>query len=232
MTQDLEAGERVGDVSISFAFETALDTICSVTKETKDTIRQIWVGILLLIIGLIVTALIKGEELKGLGKPRTWGRVLCSNIPLWIFLIVLIIAVAGAVRWLKSRQKRVIYVEWKNDICLWCLADGGNEPWMQVSLHGFFTNADLEVALIITSIYLENTRPAMTLYEPLNLPPHEVTSQDVSVMVKPLLLEEGKTFRGNVVFVDQYQRRHKASIELKGYKPHPQAVRDVAKSTT
>lgn len=192
------------------------------TKEWKDGIRGAVLSVGSAILLLVITALVKGEELKGLSQGAALLRVLRTGVPLWIFSIVLGIAVLGLILWFKSRDRQLIHVEWKDDLCLWCVANAGHERWMQVMLHGFFNNADPEIALIITSVYLENTRPAMSLYKPLRLPPHNVCQQDVSIMVKPVLLEEGKTFCGNVILVDQFKRKHKAPIELKGYAPGSQ----------
>jgi Na+-transporting methylmalonyl-CoA/oxaloacetate decarboxylase gamma subunit len=186
-------------------------------KKLKEWIEKIALGVIPAVILLIVTALVKGDELKGLSKAKAFVRVLTVGVPLWLFLILLIVVMFAIARWVRSRQKQLIHVEWKNEISLWCVAKAGEESWMQAALHGFFTNSDPQVALIITSIYLEKTKPAMSLYEPLTLPAHNVRSQDVSIMVKPLLLEEGKTFRGNVILVDQFQRKHKVPIELRGH---------------
>lgn len=179
-------------------FGAELDTICSMTKEWKDGLRGIVIAIITTVLttaaGLIAAAFVKGEDLKGLGKAAALAKLLKTGVPLWAFLIVMVVAILGSVRWYKARKKTLIHVEWRNDISLWCIANAGDEKWMQVMLHGFFTNSDPDVALIITSVYLEGTKPAMSLYEPLEFPPHHVSPGDVTAMVKPVLLEEGKTF--------------------------------------
>src|ERR1051326_1405728 len=154
------------------------------TKDWKDGIRTVLLGVASAVLVLIATALVKGEELKGLSNAAALGRVLNSAIPLWLFLVVLMVAILGSVRWYKSRNKPLVYVEWKNDISLWCVATAGNEKWMQIILHGFFTNCDRKDAIIITSVYLEGTKPAMSLYETIPLPPEHVCDEHVTAMVK------------------------------------------------
>jgi len=202
------------------------------TKEWKERLEKIGIGIFTALIVLVIGALLKGDELKGLGKAAALGRVLNSAIPLWLFLIVLVVAILASVRWYKSRNRPLVYVEWKNDISLWCVATAGNEKWMQVMLHGFFTNCDRKDAIIITSVYLEGTKPAMSLHETITLPPEHVCNEDVTAMVKPVVLEEGKTFRGKVILVDQFQRKHRVPIELKGHAPEPHPNREADKSAT
>jgi hypothetical protein len=202
------------------------------TKEWKDGIRSAALSVGSAILLLVITAVVKGEELKGLSKAAVLLHLLKAGVPLWLFLIVLVVAILGAVRWYKSRHKPLVHVEWKEDVCLWTVAQNGSERWMQIMLYGFFNNSDPEIALIITSVYLEGTKSAMSLYETIELPPQHVCDESVSTMVKPVLLEEGKTFRGNVILVDQFKRKHKSYIELKGHKPQVQAKPDAAKSAT
>ncbi len=83
------------------------------TKEWKDAIRSAVLTVVSAIVLLVVTAIIKGEDLKGLSKAAAWLSLLRSGIPLWLFLIVLVIAILGSVHWIKSRQKQLLYVEWK-----------------------------------------------------------------------------------------------------------------------
>jgi hypothetical protein len=194
------------------------------TKEWKERVEKVLIGLILATAGIILTAVIKGDELKGLNKITAFLHILNAGVPLWLFLAVAIIATLASVRWLKSRQKQLIHVEWKNESCIWCLATAGHgaEKWMQINLHGFITNTDKENALIITSVYLEGTKPAMSLRETVTLPPEHVCDEDIFAFVKPLLVEEGQTFKGNVIFVDQFQRRHKVYIELKGHAAQPQ----------
>jgi hypothetical protein len=213
-------------------FKTELDTICSMSKEWKERIEKVVIGLILATAGIMLTAIIKGDQLKGLSKISAFFHILNAGVPLWLFLAVVIVAALASVRWFKAQQKQLIHVEWKNEVCLWCVATSGSEQWMQLNLHGFITNSGKDDALIITSVYLEGTKPAMSLHETIELPPEHVCDENIFAFVEPLLIEEGETFKGNVVFVDQFQRRHKAYIELKGHKPQPkpQTPPETAKS--
>jgi hypothetical protein len=192
------------------------------SPKWKERAEKIALAVIPSVLLLVITAFLKGEELKGLGKIAVLLRVLNAGIPLWLFLFVLVIALFGSVHWYKFRRKQLIHVEWKNDACLWCIATAGTEKWMQVNLHGFITNCDKENALIITSVYLEGTKPALSLRETVTLPPEHVCDEYIYAVVKPVLVEEGGVFEGNVIFVDQFQRKHKVRIDLKGHAPQPQ----------
>jgi hypothetical protein len=194
------------------------------SPKWKEWAEKIALTVIPAVLLLVLTAFLKGEELKGLSKIAALLQILNAGVPLWVFLIVLIMSVFGSTRWYKARRKKLIHVEWKNEVCVWCVATaGGNEKWMQINLHGFITNCDTNNALIITSVYLEGTKPALSLRETINIPPEHVCDEDIFAFVKPLLIEEGATFKGNVIFVDQFQRRHNVRIELKGHAPQPQA---------
>lgn len=192
------------------------------TKEWKERLEKIAIGTVTSLLLLVPTALIKGEELKGLSKVGALLRLLSTGIPLWLFLIVLVVAILGGVRWFKSRRGEIVHVQWKEDRCLWTVAHAGTARWMQVMLSGFITNSHPDLALIITSVYLEGTKPAMSLFETIELPPAHVCDEHVNVMLEPVLVPEGTPFRGNVILVDQFQRKHKAYIELKGHAPQVQ----------
>jgi hypothetical protein len=199
------------------------------TKEWKDRVEKIGIGVFTAVAVVVLGALIKGDELKGLGKLAAILRILNSGIPLWLFLIVLVGAILAAVRWLKSRHREIVHVQWKEDRCLWTVAYAGTTRWMQVMLSGFITNSHPELALIITSVYLEGAKSAMSLLETIELPPAHVCDEHVNVMVEPVLVPEGSPFRGHVILVDQFQRKHKAYIELKGYAPQGQTSAEAAK---
>ena len=48
---------------------------------------------------VILTALIKGDDRKGLGKLAAFLRILSLGVPLWRFVVVLVTAVLGTIQW-------------------------------------------------------------------------------------------------------------------------------------
>jgi hypothetical protein len=94
------------------------------SPKWKERAEKIALAVIPSVLLLVITAFLKGEELKGLGKIAVLLRVLNAGIPLWLFLFVLVIALFGSVHWYKFRRKQLIHVEWKNDACLWCIATG------------------------------------------------------------------------------------------------------------
>jgi hypothetical protein len=199
------------------------------TKEWKERLEKICIGVFTAIAVVVLGALIKGDELKGLSKLAAILRILNSGIPLWLFLIVLVAATLGGVRWFKSGRREIIHIQWKEEHCLWTVAHNGPTRWMQVMLSGFVTNSHPDLELIITSIYLEGTKPALSLYETIQLPAAHVCDEHLTLMVEPVLMPEGAPFRGNVILVDQFQRKHKAYIELKGHVAQSTVVQSDAK---
>lgn len=223
--------KRVGCIQF-FVFRTALDTIRLMTKEWKERWEKIAISVVTAVPVLVVTAIIKGDDLKGLGKVSGFFRILNVGIPLWLFLAVLVIAILGGFRWIKSRRREIVHVQWKPERCLWSVANSGKDEWMSVMLSAYITNSHPELGLIITSVYLEGTKPVIGLFETIPLPAAHVCDEIVNAMVEPLVVPEGTTFRGNVIFVDQFQRKHKAYIELRGHAAQPQPKPDAAKLVT
>ena len=114
------------------------------SEKWRKQLEQICIGIFTAIAVVVLGALIKGDELKGLGKLAAFLRILNSGVPLWLFIIVLIAAILGVIQWVRqSTKKKSLYVVWDPMQCLWGTGAIGNTPAMQLIMKGFFTNSDL-----------------------------------------------------------------------------------------
>jgi hypothetical protein len=102
------------------------------SPKWKEGLEKTALAVVPAVLLVVLTPFLKGEQLKGLGKIGALLHVLNAGVPLWLFLFVSVVALFGSARWYKSRRKQLIHVEWKNDISLWCLANAGDERWMQV----------------------------------------------------------------------------------------------------
>jgi len=90
------------------------------SKEWKDRLEKICVGTITAVAVVILTALIKGDALKGLGKLAAFVRILNFGVPLWLFIAVLVTAILGAISWVQqSSTAKTLYVVWDPVQCLW-----------------------------------------------------------------------------------------------------------------
>jgi hypothetical protein len=187
------------------------------SKEWKDRLEKICVGLFTAVAAVILTAIIKGDELSGLGKLAVFLRILNFGVPLWLFIVVLVTAILGTIQWVRqSRTAKTLYVVWDPVQCLWGTGAIGGTPAMQLTMKGLFTNSDLENGLLITQVYLEGTRAAMGLLQPLQIAPHHSVEETLQAFVQPVVGHKGQAYEGKLILVDQFDRKHKFPIQLRG----------------
>lgn len=157
---------------------------------------------------LVVTAIVKGEPLTGLARFSGIVRLLQTSVPLWVLLILLLLAVPGWVCVIGHRTQRELHVVWEPENCGWGRGAIGAEPAMQIVAQGVFT-ATGPNALQITRAYFKGTRCRMGPVGSLIVPAHHTVHGDLMFFVQPVVGTQGSVFRGRLILVDQYNRHHK-----------------------
>jgi hypothetical protein len=186
----------------------------------KDRLEKIGIGVFTAVAVVVLGALIKGDELKGLGKLTAFLRILNFGIPLWLFIVVLVAAILGAIQWIRqSQKKKILYAVWDPVQCLWGTGAIGDTPAMQLIMKGLFSNSDLEQALLITQVYLEGTKATLTLLEPLQIPAHHSVNETVHAFVQPVVGKKGHPYKGTLILIDQFKRKHRLAVELRNIDP-------------
>jgi len=187
------------------------------TKELKDGLRQVVVSAVVLIVGLVLTALFKGEELAGLSKAAAFLHLLGVGVPLWLFLTVLVVAALASAHWIRTAllRKETLQVAWQPEQCMWGPGSAGTTPLMQVIASGYFTNVTEKHRMIITSVYLKGTKPVVGMYEPVEIEAATCSQRRIDAYVEPIVGKTGKTYRGKLILIDHFGVKHKVPIELK-----------------
>lgn len=204
-----------------FVLRSDLDKIPLMTKEWKDRLEKIAIGAVPPILVLILTAAIKGEELTGLSKAAAVLHLLRIGVPLWLFLIVLVVALLASAYWIQTviLRKETLRVVWRPEQCLWGTGSSGSTPIMQIITSGYLTNTAKEHRLIITSVYLQGTKPVLGMFEPVEIEPETCGEERIDAYVEPIVGTKGEVYKGKMVLVDQFGVKHRVPIELKSMLP-------------
>src|SRR5713226_8271417 len=100
-------------------------------------------------------------------------------------------AVSNRLEILLKRKPR-LYVNFHPTTSLWCLGRAGDEKFMQVMFSADFTHDDLDQTIILIDAFLKGTKPIVHFHDPIDIDPEElVTPHPISLMVKPVVGEEG-----------------------------------------
>jgi hypothetical protein len=81
---------------------------------------------------------------------------------------------------------------------------------MQVVFTASLTHDDLKQAMIITDAYPVGTTPQVSAMLEFTIRPEEMVKEQVVAIVSPVLGKKGEPWTGKIVFVDQFQRKHKS----------------------
>ena len=114
----------------------------------------------------------------------------------------------GLKRWLSRKPK--LFVIFHPQPMLWGLAFWGEEPGMQLVFRADFTHDDPHRTLLLTGAYVKGTKPRFSFFEPIQIPPEQLIRPDMlAVFVHPVVGKVGETWKGRIIFVDQFKRLHK-----------------------
>lgn len=133
--------------------------------------------------------------------------------------------------WL-SRKPR-LYVTFHPQPMMWCLAWWGEEPGMQLVFMADFTHDDPHRTLLLTGAYLKGTKSRQNFFEPIEIPPQQLITPEytLGVFVHPVVGKIGETWKGRIIFVDQFKRRHRTeNVEFRftGPTEHPLKAKGAA----
>lgn len=116
------------------------------------------------------------------------------------------------------KRKPRLYVNFHPATSLWCLVRAGDERIMQVTFMADFTHDDPDQTVILIEAFLKGTKPKFHFDEPIDIDPEELVTPEysVSLMVTPVIGEEGRNWTGCVIFIDQLHRTYKTKkVEFK-----------------
>lgn len=189
-----------------------------------------------IVLSQIATALVTLQPLTGLVKLDGLSKIfIYATVPAWAFSIASFVAALGCI-YLAPRLFRRRFLRRETNK-LRFVPDAHNSGWsvrpnsqMQVRLAGTFIYQGKR-DLILLKAFLKKTRPCadwiVELYaentprpirlETLGLRPHMPVKACLSFEVKPLVRTPGKTYKGPIRFLDQYNRlvTTDASIKLR-----------------
>ena len=110
--------------------------------------------------------------------------------------------------WLRRKPK--LHVNFHSPVCVWCLAHEGDTKLMQIYFVGDFNHDDPEQTLFLMNAYVKGTKARFPLGDQIEIGPEEIVSPtNVTFMVTPVVGEEGKNWKGKLIFIDQFHREHK-----------------------
>jgi hypothetical protein len=138
--------------------------------------------------------------------------------------------------WLSRKPK--LYVTIHPQTSMWCLAFQGDKTGMQLVYLADFTHDDPERTLLLTGAYIKGTKPWDSFIEPIEIQPQAMITPGYALhaLVHPVVGKIGETWKGRLIFVDQFKRTHKSDkIEFKfvGPKENPlKAKADAAAGPT
>ena len=80
---------------------------------------------------------------------------------------------------------------------------------MQVMFSADFNHDDHKHGLAMVEAYLEGTRLEISAMDKFVIPPNEIVSERIVVMVLPVKGEKGKPYTGRFILIDQFKRKHR-----------------------
>ncbi len=136
--------------------------------------------------------------------------------------------------WLSRKPK--LFITFHPHPRFWCLAWQGEETGMELMFMADFTHDDPDRTLLLTGAYIKGTKAWDGFIEPIEIPPQEMITSNYTlhVSVHPVVGKIGETWKGRIIFVDQFKRTHKTEkIEFKfeGPKEHPLKAKSGAVSS-
>jgi hypothetical protein len=176
----------------------------------------------------IATLLISGQPLAGLTKLAGLSRTfLSSSVPAWVFAVVLFLALFGLyeffAHFLKTRKSK----GWVHFV-----PDSHNSGWsqagavMEVRVGGTFTYEGIGMLTVLRA-FLPETRLVTDMiatvipsnHQPivvgnLDLTAHVPVRAIIHMRLTPVMGIPGKSFRGRVVFRNQFNKDFRFDVDL------------------
>ncbi|MFY9728311.1 MAG: hypothetical protein WAJ87_22640 [Bryobacteraceae bacterium] len=172
-----------------------------------------WFGatVITAILASLVTAWLEGKELKGAKDsiPVLWHALLAPAIPVWMFSIVLVVALAGLPKLTRRRERSVDLrmVSGPSTRNAWGIGAYDSEPTLVLSFTMSFAHRESNLSLVGKKIYLEGTEPVLSLQEIVVTGPYG-PEESIHLILRPVIATPGKALKGRVVLVDQFGDKH------------------------
>lgn len=119
-----------------------------------------------------------------------------------------------ATGWIR-RRKPHLHVHFEPVTRVWCIAtkrqrDGTAFEMMQLVFSAHYAHTDRHDAIIIVDAHPKGTESQLPLMDKLTIPPGQLHSQQLVLIVAPVVGEKGRPWKGQIVFVDHYHRKYKS----------------------
>jgi hypothetical protein len=129
------------------------------------------------------------------------------------FLLTLLEHMTG---WMRHRKPR-LHVHFAPGHEFWSVGqemqrDGTFIETMQMNFSADFTHTGYQQSLIITDAYPKGTTPRVPMMTKFDIPPEVMATEQVSIIVRPVVGKKGKPWTGRIIFVDHYNRKHRSDI--------------------
>jgi hypothetical protein len=108
-----------------------------------------------------------------------------------------------------TRRKPKVHVHPVVGNEIWCIANSGNVEYMHIVCWAHVTHDDSKQAVIIMGVYPEGTTPQVDTVSHEVIPPGTMVKTQLSAIVAPILGIKGKPWKGRLILVDQFHRKHK-----------------------
>ena len=136
-----------------------------------------------------------------------------SSVPTWAFVPILLAGGFFTVKYIelyKKRPKRRIHVVYSPLTCIWCAAQHGTKPLMQLRIEGIWTfEGPNDERLFITSVRLKNAKEALPQDATFMLPSNTPQRRSLISFMGPRIPELGHSFKVRLILVDQFSREYK-----------------------
>ena len=164
-----------------------------------------------LLVGIIIPALIKGESLTGLARLKTLIPFLKTSVPLWLFLLLLMLCIYLATPFLKSLGKRpMLHVSWERITCVWALGRFGDTPMMQIQGEAMVSSSGMTERIVIREAYVKGTKPLMNLVDAIQIAPGDPDHCRIITMVAPVIRKPFEALEAELILRDHKGREYKA----------------------
>ena len=116
------------------------------------------------------------------------------------------------------RRKPRLFVNFHPNTLRWGLAQAGRERMMQVIFMADLSHDDPDSTIILIDGVIKGTGSKLPFRDPITVKPEGLVTvrYPISLIVGPVVGEEGKVLKGRIVFIDQFHRSYKTkTVEFK-----------------
>ena len=113
-----------------------------------------------------------------------------------------------------GKRKPRLYVHFHPTQLMWSVGiqrepNGSSIDIMQVHVMADFNHDDPKETIFVMDVYPEGTQNRIPGFAQFSIEPTEVVTNQIVSFATPVIGEKGQPWKGRIVLVDQFQRKHK-----------------------